>query len=65
MPKTIWSKRDELICGKLDLLIDAIVDDRKFNALDLIGEIRHDAERMEAKLIFRKQEAEKWNMKKL
>ena len=57
MPKTVNTPREELICGKLDLLTTAIVEDRKFDAIDLINDIRTDAQRMEAKLIIRKQEA--------
>ncbi len=57
MPKTINTPREELICGKLDLLIDLIKDNNKVDAIYLIEDIRHDAQRMEAKLIIRKQEA--------
>jgi hypothetical protein len=57
MPKTIHTPREELICGKLDLLLEAVIDNRKFNAIDLIEDIREDAQRMEQKLILRKQEA--------
>ena len=57
MPKTVNTPREELICGKLDLLTTAIIEDRKFDAIDLINDIRTDAQRMEAKLIIRKQEA--------
>ena len=56
MPKTINTPREELICGKLDLLTEAVIEGRKFDAIDLIGYIRDDAERMEYKLISRKQE---------
>jgi hypothetical protein len=34
-----------------------VIDNRKFNAIDLIEDIREDAQRMEQKLILRKQEA--------
>lgn len=57
MPKTINTPREELICGKLDLLTDLIKEGNKVDAIYLIEDIRHDAERMEAKLIIRKQEA--------
>lgn len=57
MPKTINTPREELICGKLDLLADLIKEGNKVDAMYLIEDIRHDAIRMEAKLIIRKQEA--------
>ena len=57
MPKNIRTPREELICGKLDLLTAAIMEARKFDAIDLVNDIRADAQRMEAKLIIRKQEA--------
>ncbi len=57
MPKTINTPREELICGKLDLLTDLIKEDNKVDAIYLIEDIRNDAQRMEAKLIIRKQEA--------
>ena len=57
MPKNIHTPREDLICGKLDLLTEAIIDGRKVDAIDLVNDIRNDAQRMEAKLIIRKQEA--------
>lgn len=57
MPKTITTPRDELICGKLDLLTDLIKSGNVVDAIYLIDDIRFDAQRMEAKLIIRKQEA--------
>jgi len=57
MPKTIDTPRDELICGKLDLLTDLIKKGNVVDAIYLIDDIRFDAQRMEAKLIIRKQEA--------
>ncbi len=57
MPKTINTPREELICGKLDFLLKAVIAGEKFTAIDLINSIRTDAERMERKLIMRKQEA--------
>lgn len=56
MPKTVNTPREELICGKLDALIQAILDEDKFLCIDLVGYIRDDAERMEQKLILRKHE---------
>lgn len=56
MPKTINTPREELICGKLDLLVELIREDNKVDAIYLIEDIRHDAQRMESKLILRKQE---------
>ena len=61
MPKNINTPREELICGKLDLLLTAIVEGRQFDAIDLINDIRTDAQRMEQKLIMRMQEARDFN----
>jgi len=64
MPKTVFTKRDELICGKIENLIEEIkfrvsdVND-KISFIEQLHEIQYDAQRMENKLIFRKQEAEK------
>lgn len=46
MSKDINTPREDLICGKLELLTTAIIDGRKFDAIDLINSIRTDAERM-------------------
>jgi hypothetical protein len=56
MSKNINTPREELICGKLDYLIKAVIAGDKFTAIDLINSIRTDAERMEQKLIMRKHE---------
>lgn len=61
MPKNIYSKREDLICGKLDLLIESVKSGDIVKSLDLIEFIRYDATRMEAKLIIRKQEANEEN----
>lgn len=65
MPKTIFSKREDFICGKVeDLIIDIkilnITDDEKEYLITKIYDIQADAQRMEDKLIFRKQESEKF-----
>lgn len=54
MPKTVFTPRNELVCGKLDELFDAIVAGEKERACYLVEYVRHDCERMEAKLIARK-----------
>ena len=54
MPKNEFTPRDELICGKLDALHGAIVSGELLTALDLLEAVRHDAERMEAKLAWYK-----------
>ena len=56
MSKTIFTKRAELICGKLDLMADTVVSLRDAGLLALLDAIRYDAERMEQKLVSRKQE---------
>lgn len=62
MPKTINTPREELICGKIDALENAILGFSEsvevVKCVNLLKSIRHDAERMEQKLIIRKQEFE-------
>ncbi len=58
MPKTIHTPRDELVCGKLDALEDKLRDLGLVELLYLAADIRRDCERMEAKLISRKEESE-------
>jgi hypothetical protein len=65
MPKTVFSKREDFICGKVDdLVIDIkilnITDELKEYLIAKIYDIQHDAQRMENKLIFRRQEAEEF-----
>ena len=57
MSKNIHTPRHELVCGKLDLLTDLIISyagDFEGNdgvtMIEYISYIRHDCERMEAKL---------------
>jgi hypothetical protein len=54
--KTINTPREELICGKIDLIITLIQNNNLLNALEIINYIRDDAEKMEQKLISRKKE---------
>lgn len=56
MPKTSATPRDELVCGKLDLLEAELAREGMHEATRLVGEIRYDCERMEAKLASRKAE---------
>jgi hypothetical protein len=62
MPKNVFSKREDFICGKIEFLIEEIkskitdVTD-KISFIEQLHEIQHDAQKMENKLIFRKQEA--------
>ena len=63
MPKNIFSKREDLICGKIEYLIEQINSkvtdvDMKISFIEQPYEIKHDAQRMENKLILRKQEIE-------
>lgn len=61
MPKDIYSKREDLICGKIESLIEQIklkvicIND-KISFIEQLHEIQHDAQRMEQKLIVRKQQ---------
>lgn len=58
--KTINTPRDEFVCGKLDLLEEKLRLLGLVELLYITGDIRHDCERMEAKLASRKTEAEKY-----
>jgi hypothetical protein len=69
MPKTIFTKREDLICGKIEFLIEEIkskINDvpDKISFIEQLQEIQHDAQRMENKLILRKQEVETLKKKK-
>ena len=57
MSRTFHSKREDLICGKIDKAIYSIQNGDLVDAIDIMGNIRYDAERMEQKLISRKSEA--------
>jgi len=56
MPKTVWTPRDELVCGKLDRAYEIAIRFESIELLDLLADIRHDCERMEQKLISRKEQ---------
>jgi hypothetical protein len=65
--KTIFTPRDELVCGKLDKIQTELqklgaIPDIKYRIARLLytlNEIRYDCERMESKLIERKVEVKK------
>jgi hypothetical protein len=62
MPKDIFSKREDLVCGKIDRLFDLLPlgvfpIDTECEICDLIHSIVEDVNRMEKKLISRKEEA--------
>ncbi len=67
MSKNIHTPREELVCGKLDKLKANMIQIANLGSVGQIGidmlymidDVRHDCERMEAKLIARKQEADK------
>ena len=67
MPKTMYTPRDELVCGKIDhveSLVSQISDDAlAVEIMDYMRSIRHDCHRMEAKLISREADATQANMK--
>ena len=63
MTKTIYSKREELICGKIDKAQILAQSLESIELVDLLSQIRYDAIRMEFKLIQRKQEAEEYKNK--
>ena len=57
MPKTHFTPRDELICGKIDKAVEVARALHSVELVELLADIQHDAERMEQKLISRKEEA--------
>ena len=57
MPKNEFTPRDQLVCGKLDALHDAIVSGDTETACGLVDIVRRDCQRMELKLSSRKDEA--------
>ena len=57
MPKNIFTPRNELVCGKLDSAETIAVSLENIDLIDLLHDIRFDCERMEQKLISRKEEA--------
>lgn len=58
MPKTIHTPRDELICGAIDRAEDFVRERDLVNVMYELATIRSHAERMEAKLVTRKAEAD-------
>ena len=56
MSKNIHTPRDELVCGKLDTLEEALRLHNMPDAVWAISDIRHDCNRMEAALVSRKAE---------
>ncbi len=59
MPKTTFTPRDELVCGKLDILELKLQKLGEVDLIYLLEAIRHDCTRMEAKLVDRKTEFNK------
>ena len=57
MPKNIFTPRDELVCGKIDKSEQIAKSLGSLDLIDLLHDIRFDCERMEQKLISRKEEA--------
>jgi len=54
--KDVNTPRNELICGKIDACIEAVQKGKLVDAIDYLGDIRYDAQRMEQKLIARKKQ---------
>jgi len=57
MSKNIFTKREDLICGKIDLAEELALKYQDVELLDLLKFIREDANKMEQKLISRKRES--------
>lgn len=65
MSKNVFSKREDLICGKIENIVSKIKmlkisDIEKVYVIEILNDIQNDAQRMEDKLVFRKQEAEEY-----
>ncbi len=58
MPKTIFTNRSELVCGKIDALEFELQKLNNADLIHLLDDIRNDCLRMESKLIQRKQQFE-------
>ena len=58
MPKTIFTPRSEPVCGKLDAARALAVALGSVEPTEPLDDIQFDCERMERKLVSRKQEAE-------
>ena len=63
MPKSINTKRDDLICGKIDMARIIAQKLQSIELLELLDDIAYDAIRMEQKLILRKQQYESLTLK--
>lgn len=63
MPKTINTPREELVCGKIEELMDVLVQAGLISAIDLLKDIQHDCNRMEQGLIRRKEQVAKLSMR--
>lgn len=57
MPKNIFTPREELVCGKIDKAEEIARTLKSVELIYLLDDIRQDCQRMEAKLILRKEEA--------
>ena len=51
MSKDIYTSRDDLVCGKLDMAEELAIKLGSIELIDLLKAIRHDCERMEAGLV--------------
>lgn len=56
--KDVFTVREELICGKIDKVIELLQENKIVDAIEMMDLIRYDAIRMEQKLISRKLDAE-------
>jgi hypothetical protein len=60
MSKNLFTKREELVCGKLDELAEILITFDSVRGIELVNSIREDCERMENKLLNRKNRAEEY-----
>jgi hypothetical protein len=60
MSKDVFTKREELVCGKLDELSEILITFDSVRGIELVNSIRKDCERMENKLLNIKRQAEEY-----
>lgn len=61
MSKDVFTKRSELVCGKLDELAEILIQMDSLRGIDLVRSIQNDVQKMENKLAERKQQMEEYD----
>jgi hypothetical protein len=60
MSRNVFTKREELVCDKLDELTEILITFDSIRGIELMNSIREDYKRMENKLLNRKHQAEEY-----